>query len=263
VDCKTKFRFHKGENMTKTLADALTPIERGDLHAMLDSLLDSADPSMGPLDPTTFWNFMHILARGRGIGDDLNQAAEADIEQNAPMPNDSAQSRRTCQGLILGHVLARLDAGGGGAILPQSFNVAAMKAHAHNIADRKPELPDMFRHGRNAQGHKTMARAAQRCLVGAVVFYATYYGVSEAEARRNILAPAGHPDPIKDPANEGFRRTWSDWKRTAKDMGTVANAKAAAIKARDGGWVYRAFDTPYAPTSATIAEWFTAATERG
>ena len=249
--------------MTKPIADALTPIERGDLHAMLDSLLDSADSSTDALDPTTFWTFMHVLALGRGIGDDLHRAAEADIAQNAPRPDDPAQKWRTWQGLILGYVLGRLDAGGEGAILPQSFNVTAMKAHAHNIADRKPELPDMFRHGRNAQGHKSMARAAQRCLVGAVAYYAAYYGVSDAKARRQILPPAGHPDPIKDPANEGFRRTWSDWKRAAKGQGTVANAKAAAIKARDGGWVYRAFDTPYAPTSATIAEWFAAATGRG
>jgi hypothetical protein len=180
---KKKSHFHKGIDMAKTLADALTLIERGDLHAMLDSLLDSADPSTDALDPTTFWNFIHVLARGRGIGDDLNQAAKADIEQNATVPNDPARSWWTCQGLILGHVLGRLDAGGGGAILPQSFNIAAMKAHAHNIADRKPELPDMFRHGHNAQRHKTMARVAQRCLVGAVVYYPTYYGVSDAELK--------------------------------------------------------------------------------
>ncbi|MFT6271841.1 MAG: hypothetical protein ACI9KS_000352 [Sulfitobacter sp.] len=262
MDRRSKFRFHKGKDMTKSIADALTPIERGDLHAMLDSLLDSADSSTDALDPTTFWTFMHVLALGRGIGDDLNRAAEADIAQNAPRPDDPAQIWRTWQGLILGHVLGRLDAGGEGAILPQSFDVAAIKAHVHNIADRKPELPDMFRHGRNAQGHKTMARVAQRCLVGAVVYYATYHDVTEAEARRSILPTEGHPDPGKEERKEGFRSNWSRWKADAGKQGTVDAAEADANKARDSGLRFGSFAPNYAPTSAMIAEWFAAAAER-
>jgi hypothetical protein len=143
VDCKTKFRFHKGENMTKTLADAPAPIERADLHAMLDSLLDSADPSTDALDPTTFWTFMHVLGLGRSIAEDLNKATASDIAKHG-LPEDPEELRRAWHGLMLDHLLRRLDAHGQGTILPVSFDAAKMLAHAHNIAGRKPELPDIF-----------------------------------------------------------------------------------------------------------------------
>ena len=244
--------------MTKPIADALTPIERGDLHAMLDSLLDSADSSTDALDPTTFWTFMHVLALGRGIGDDLHRAAEADIAQNAPRPDDPAQKWRTWQGLILGHVLGRLDAGGEGAILPQSFNVTAMKAHAHNIADRKPELPDMFRHGKEAQSHTLGKNRAQLFLVGAVVAHEVYHNTAQAEARRALLPKAGHPTEL-DRENKGFYSTWHSWVKRAEAEGTADRATAAAYDARKNG---TELPHPFLASPDEIGLWWEAATMR-
>jgi len=118
---------------------------RAQLHTMLGHLLDSANTDTGTFDATQFWTFLHVLADGRGIADDLDIAAAAIFAIDG-LPDDPDELFTKWQGAILLNVLERLNIKGEGSILPDSFHTASMLAHAHNLSGRKPALLDIF-HG--------------------------------------------------------------------------------------------------------------------
>jgi len=243
--------------MADDLTNILAGSERADLHAMLDLLLDTADPDTGAVDAARYWAFAHVLADGRGIADELNVAA-ASIIAKVGIPRDMAELFKKWQGAILFSVLKRLNIKGEGSILPDSFNTESVLGFAHNLSGRTPRMPDLLSPKGTDFGHEPMKNLAQRCLVAAVIYYAEKHNVSESEARRKVLPIEGHPTPA-DREKKGFYSTWLRWKIGAKERGAIDDVMdVVAVEVVTG----QAPGTPYNATADQIAEWWSYATAR-
>lgn len=204
----------------------MTQIDRADLHARLDDLLASTDPNTDGVDAVLFWSFIADVARGRGIDRELTSAATDMIAEHG-LPPEPVGLWKAYQGAILFKLLRRLDLGKHGSVLPEGFAPSGFYAHALNLVRGKRVLPDILQVGGRKLGHKSMASLAQLQIVAAVAFRAEKDNISEAEARRLLLPPPGHPTE-KDREGKGFYRTWANWKKLAEDQGWIERAQAAA-----------------------------------
>lgn len=182
---------------------------RAALHRALDAMLDATDG--GQMDAAAFWSFVGDMAHGRGIADEIADAAAANVAGRGGLPDDLAEAWQAAQWAMLSALLARLTAAG--AILPQDFSAAAFRAVADNMLSGTGggEAQDLLGLGsQRGTADNAEARAAKRLLVGAVHFHAERSGQSVAQVRAAIL-----PD-LPD-------RTWKDWTRE------VARAKRVAV----------------------------------
>lgn len=194
-------------------------IDRADLHWALDAILDVADAEAGRLDVDAFWTFVSALAQGRGIADQVTEAAAAFAASHGGLPGGpagaGAEAWRAAQWAYLFKVLQGLTAVPG-AILPRDFAAAAFSAVAVNMLSGKAGGEHMDLLGLGTQrGGKQHAedRAARRLLVGAVFYRAARTNKSVAATRRAMLPD----DDIQD-------RTWQGWVRE------VAKAKNVPVK---------------------------------
>lgn len=215
------FQIRQGALMSNVLGDILsrqmvTPEQRQDLHAALDDLLDAANAD-GEIDGPAFWAFMSELAKGRGIAAQIETAAmaltlEVEIEPNKLGANaGSEQERRAMhevfvrlQMATIFQVISALGVNDG-AILPDWFNDAVVKASLLNRATGTKSLPD-FMSAKGAFEEVMPLRAlARRSLTAAVYRLAEQGGIPLAAAIRN-----GLPNAQKD-WSQG--KTWKDWQR--------------------------------------------------
>ncbi len=238
----------------ETLADirsgAPAPVPRTELERAFKALLDEADTRDGQLDPVRFWELVASLARGRGIADELEESAADGVGKNGTKPDDPpTHIWRRYQWSVLFHLLKRLGMFGSGA-LPSSFLPAAFKAPAVDRLRGTRHHIDLL--GLNTGGgeQRPFARAAQLLLVRAVLYRKACDGISEAEARRRVLPPEGHPTD-KDINNVGFARTWLDWKRRTAETLSVSLTQLGedAEAAARGEGNLEGF---YAPDAATV-----------
>ena len=200
----------------------MTKLSREQLHAQLDALLDSPQIEQA----TRFWMFVTNLSQGRGVAEELAEAAmEMTKENHGPLTQENyGDWGRGYAGAVLFHLLKRVDLQGRGAVLPDEFSRLSCLGHAHNLATGKNEQIDVF--SRKLEPQKSAAVA--KCLIVAAVKYLEEKErISEAEARRRLLPEEGHPDR-RDREGGGFYRTWRDWKKTAEAKGWVQRAQAAA-----------------------------------
>ncbi len=158
------------------------------------------------------------LAAGRGIADELETAAAALVASKRP--DKAVDSLRdtfeATQFAMLFHLLGRLSAFGG-AILPESFSPAALRAIALNLVSAAPGIhPDLLGLGSTRGGEGAMRRAARHQLVMAVYYRAERHGLSQDDARDKVFPSEGR--------GPGFRRTWQGWQRE------VAEAKGVDIR---------------------------------
>ncbi|TPL53355.1 hypothetical protein FJ937_08350 [Mesorhizobium sp. B2-4-4] len=187
---------------------------RGELHAQLDALLDAADADGGRLDAAEFWSFVASVAEGRGIADEIEDAAVS-VVAGGGAPTEPVKLFRDIQFAVLFHLLGRLQSVGD-AILPASFRPAAFRAVMLNlISPDGGTHPDILGLGSTRAGEGALYRAARRQLLMAVYVRAEKDGISLAEARRRVL-----PEPAHDLS---FGRTWQGWQRE------VAKAKGVSI----------------------------------
>lgn len=225
----------------ETLAEILSGVwlkaDRADLHAALDTLLDDADAQGGRLDAPAFWGFVASLAQGRGVADEMEEAAASMVAKATAgkvtrVPDNPQAPWKAAQWAVLFHLLKRLRAFGYD-LLPRSFLPVAFQAVAVNIVRADSLHPDLLGLGTARGKQRPQARAAQQLLVGAVLYRKSRDGITEDEARHRVLPPEGRPGPNEIDGG-GFRRTWRDWKkRTAKVKGVPVervgeDAEAAA-----------------------------------
>lgn len=200
------------EDISEVLSGIRIPAGREALHDALDSLLDAADQDGGRLDGPDFWIFMAALARGRGIADEIADAAAANVADHGGLPAKAAEAWRAAQWAMLSGLLNRLTTVG--EIMPKEFSAAAFRAVALNVlvGGRGGEAQDLLGLGtQRGTPSEAEVRAAKRLLVGAVFFRAEQKGQSVAAARRVML-----PD-IPD-------ATWKGWTRD------VAAAKGVTVR---------------------------------
>lgn len=204
----------------------MTQIDRDALRSQFEALLNDADEETGEMDAARFWVFVSDLAQGRGVDTEL-AAAATDLVVEHGVPEDPAELWRSYQGAVLFHLIQRLHLGGRSGVFPKDIlDAPSLLAHALNLARGDAQLPELLAH-RSKQGPRPMGTLARQRLVGAVVFLAEKEGISEAEARRRLLPPEGHPTE-EDRLNTGFYSTWLNWKKKAEASGVVERAKSAA-----------------------------------
>lgn len=203
-------------NSTKGLAAILSggpaPAGRAALHSALDDLLDAAATDGERLDAAVFWGFVGQLAQGRGISDEIADAAGAHFVGHGGLPDNLAEAWRAVQWAMLSAALTRL--AGAGSILPTEFSAAAFRAVADNVLSGTGagEAQDLLGLGtQRGTADNAEGRAARRLLVGAIFYRAEKTGHSAAKTRRATLP---------DLPNE----TWKDWTRE------VAKAKRVDIR---------------------------------
>lgn len=215
------------------LSGGHAPAGRAALHSALDAILDAAATDGGRLDAAAFWGFVGELARGRGIADEIADAAAVHVTGHGGLPDALAEAWQAVQWAVLSAALTRLD--GAGSILPTEFSAAAFRAVADNVQSGTGggEAQDLL--GLRTQrgtADNAEGRAARRLLVGAVFFRAEKTGKSVAATRRAILPP--------DLADG----TWKDWTRE------VARTKRVAVP--DVGQDARAAARGEAGTDPTV-----------
>lgn len=195
------------------LSGGHAPAGRSALHCALDELLDAAATDGGRLDAAAFWGFVGQLAQGRGIADEIADAAADHIaERGCGLPDDLAEAWQAVQWATLSAALTRL--AGAGSILPTEFSAAAFRAVADNVLSgtNGGEAQDLLGLGtQRGTADNAEGRAARRLLVGAVFYRAEKTGQSVAKTRREMLSDL--PD-----------RTWKDWTRE------VAQAKRVGVR---------------------------------
>lgn len=194
------------------LSGGHAPAGRASLHSALDDLLDAAAKDGGRLDAAAFWGFVGELSQGRGIADEIADAAAVHVGGHGGLTNDLVEAWQAVQWAMLSATLTRL--AGAGSILPIEFSTASFRAVADNVLSGTGggEAQDLL--GLRTQrgtADNAEGRAARRLLVGAVFHRAERTGQSAAKTRREML-----PD-LPD-------RTWKDWTRE------VAQAKRVDIR---------------------------------
>lgn len=212
-----------GETLAEVLSGRHEPTSRGDLHAMLDDLLDAADVDGGRLDGPAFWAFVASVARGRGVAEDMLDSAVHHIAKGGGLPDADPKdpagvmaAARMEQWSMLAALLRRLTAFPG-EIVPRELQATWFIAAADNIVAGRGEArlgPHMDLLGLGTQrgaDWEAEGRAARRQLVGAVFFRAEQTGQKIAQVRRDLLPDV--PDG-----------TWKDWTRE------VAAAKRVAVR---------------------------------
>lgn len=196
-------------------------------------MLDTTDTDGGRLDAAAFWSLVGDLAHGRGIADEIADAAAANVARRGGLPADLAEAWRATQWAMLSALLTRLAAAG--AILPQDFSAAAFRAVADNVLSGtgEGEAQDLLGLGsQRGTADNAEARAARRLLVGAIFYRAEQSGKSVAHVRRAIL-----PLNLAD-------GTWRDWTREV--------ARAMRVAVPDVGQDARAAARGEAGTDPTV-----------
>lgn len=224
------------------LSERPDPAGRAMLHSALHDLLDAAATDGGRLDAVAFWGFVGQLARGRGIADEIADAAATNVAERGGVPNDLAEAWRAAQWAMLSAALTRL--AGAGSILPTEFSAAAFRAVAVNVLSGTGggEVQDLLGFGtQRGTAENAEGRAARRLLVGVVYFRAERTGQSIAKTRAATLLNL--PD-----------RTWKDWTRE------VARAKRVPVP--DVGLDARAAARGEAGTDPTIYDLDASAVQR-
>ncbi len=237
------------ETLADILSGAPAPVPRTELERAFKALLDEADTRDGQLDPCQFWELVAGLARGRGIADELEEIATNMLGESDTGPNDPPRYHWS----VLFHLLKRLGQFGSG-VLPKKFSPTAFMLAADDRVRGRRQHVDMLGLNPSGRNQRALARAAQALLVLAVLHRKAFDGITEAEARRRVLPPEGHPTD-KDINNQGFARTWLDWKRrTAEVLGVSLNqlGEDAEAAARGEG----NFVDFYAPSASTVKEYW-------
>ncbi len=118
----------------------MTQIDRAELHARLDQMLDSADPGTGVLDLDSFWEFVAALGQGRGITDTLHDeglAATKEISLRTKGETRATLEMRAYHIALLTQLLLNMDRAGGASILPGNFNAGLVAHDLHNMLQGK------------------------------------------------------------------------------------------------------------------------------
>ena len=180
------------ETLAEILPGLHEPTGRAALHAMLDDLLDAAEEGGGTrLDAPAFWAFVAKLARGRGIADDIAEAAARHIAEAAPggaggvaEEEQALATFRMWQWSLLTALLRRVTALPG-EIVPRDLIAAPFIAAADNIvgaggAMRGGEHMDLLGLGTpRGSDRAAKRRALRRLLVGAVCRGGTSRAISD------------------------------------------------------------------------------------
>ena len=208
-------------------------VRDADLTRALVGMLHEARKNGGQIDPETFWQFVSLLAHGRGITEWLDQVGMKFVEavdkqgKRPPAKDRGDEQARAYHRGVLGQLLSDMSSDNGKrmSILPDRFDalevakdLAAMGPNPYGLAGGEPRI---LRQRRGKQGFdRDMAR---HVVVSYVCWKAAHEGISRTKVRESL--PSFIPQP-----------TWDSWIRGAKETGQRAKKAGESGEPKPPVW---------------------------